>query len=307
MSGAEIINYYKYLIINDFLMPSRCARVTSALFALLLGGCITQPMQHDWETRLRGDAIVLLGEVHDNAEHHRQRLDVLRRALAGGWRPALAMEQLDRERQADIDRARIEQPHNAQHVIDTAALPKSARGGNWNWDYYRPFIALALEYQLPLIAANLSNADTNRVVREGYVAVFDSGTLRRLRLDQPISSDRQTAQEREIDNGHCNALPAKTLPAMARGQMARDAVMADMLTRHAAQGVILIAGNGHVRRDLGVPQWLSAELRARTLAVGYLEHGMTPALDAAFDAVVRTVAAVRTDPCIDFKRRMKPQ
>ena len=284
-----------------------CVRVVIALFTLLLSGCITQPMQHDWETRLRGDAIVLLGEVHDNAEHHRQRLEVLRRALASGWRPALAMEQLDRERQADIDRARAEQPHNAQHVIDTVALPKGTRGGNWNWDYYRLFIALALEYQLPLIAANLSNADISRVVREGYAAVFDAGTLRRLRLDQPVSPGMQTAQEREIDNGHCNVLPAKTLPAMARGQMARDAVMADTLARHAAQGVVLIAGNGHVRRDLGVPQWLSAELRARTLAVGYLEHGMTPALDGAFDAVVRTTAIVQTDLCIDFKRRVKTQ
>lgn len=289
------------------MVPLHCVRVVSALFALLLGGCITQPVQHDWETRLRGNAIVLLGEVHDNAEHHRQRLDVLRRALASGWRPALAMEQLDRERQADIDRARTEQPRNAQHVIDTAALPKGARGGSWNWDYYRPFIALALEYQLPLIAANLSNADISRVVREGYAAVFDAGTLRRLRLDQPVSPGMQTAQEREIDNGHCNVLPAKTLPAMARGQMARDAVMADTLAWHAAQGVILIAGNGHVRRDIGVPQWLSAELRARTLAVGYLEYGMTPTFDAAFDAAIHTSAAVRTDPCIDFKWRMKTQ
>ena len=35
-----------------------------------------------WEARLRGPAVVLLGETHDNAQLHRLRLATLRRALA---------------------------------------------------------------------------------------------------------------------------------------------------------------------------------------------------------------------------------
>ncbi|MBM3344153.1 MAG: ChaN family lipoprotein, partial [Betaproteobacteria bacterium] len=228
-----------------------------------LAGCAITP-QHDWEARLRGNAIVLLGELHDNAEHHRERLAVLQRAFAAGWRPAIAMEQIDRERQTDIDRARQEKPRDVEHLISAIAKPaKAAPGANWNWGYYRPFIALALQYDVPLVAVNLSNADTGRIVREGYAAVFDADTLRRLRLDRPVLAAIQAAQEREIDVGHCNALPAKTLPAMARAQFARDAVMADIIAQHAARGVVLIAGNGHVRRDIGVPHWLSSELRAR--------------------------------------------
>jgi hypothetical protein len=49
--------------------------------------------------------VVLLGEVHDNAAQHATRAAALRRLLAGGARPAIAFEQFDRERQADIDRA----------------------------------------------------------------------------------------------------------------------------------------------------------------------------------------------------------
>ena len=47
-------------------------------------------------------------------------------------------------------------------------------------------------------------------------------------------------------------------PRMAQAQFARDAVMAEVLRRSAPQGggVVLLAGNGHVRRDIGVPRWL---------------------------------------------------
>ncbi len=277
------------------------------LLAMICAGCVFAPASDAWEGRLQGHTIVLLGEVHDNAEHHRQRLDVLRRALAAGWRPAIAMEQFDRERQADIDRARREQPRDAQHVIDLATAPAQPRGGGWNWAFYRPFVDLALKYGVPLIAVNLSSADANKVVREGYPAVFDAAGIKMLNLDQPIALDWQAAQEREIDRGHCHALPAKMLPVMARGQLARDAVMASLLARHATQGVVLLAGNGHVRRDIGVPRWFNTELRARTWAVGYLEQGEPSTVNATFDTVVRTVAATRIDPCIEFTKRIKPR
>ncbi len=284
-------------------MPYGC--LATLLLVILFTGCATAPPYTDWEDRLRGDTIVLLGEVHDNAEHHRRRLAVLRRAFAAGWRPAIAMEQFDRERQSDIDRARRERPRDAQRVIDLATQSSGKTGGNWNWNFYRPFVELALEYEVPLIAANLSSADTSKVVREGYAAVFDAQTLSALGLDQPIPATMQSAQEREIEVGHCNALPAKMLPAMARGQLARDAVMASTLNQRPNQGLVLLAGNGHVRRDIGVPHWLNAVSRTRTLAIGFLEESRASKLESAFDAVVRTVAAERVDPCIEFTQRMK--
>ena len=280
-------------------------KIAALLLMLTLTACAATPVRQTWENRLRGDTIALLGEVHDNAEHHRLRLEILRRAFAAGWRPVIAMEQFDRERQADIERARRERPRDAQHVISLATQSSGKTGGNWNWNFYRPFVELALEYEVPLIAANLSSADTSRVVREGYTAVFDAQTLNALGLDQPIPPAVQTAQEREIELGHCNALPAKMVPVMARGQLARDAVMASIVNQRPNQGVVLLAGNGHVRRDIGVPHWLNAATRTRTLVIGFLEQSRSSQLDPAFVAVVRTAAAERVDPCIEFMQRMK--
>ena len=280
-------------------------QMRSAVFvlAVLLGACTTSAPIGGWEHRLSDDAVVLLGEVHDNAEQHHLRLAALQRAFASGWRPAIAMEQFDREHQADIDRARHERPGDAQHVIDAAVPLENRPTGGWNWAFYRPFVELALRYDVPLIAANLSNADTSRIVRGGYAAVFSDAEIAALGLDMPVAIDVQAAQEAEIDAGHCHALPRSVWPRMARAQFARDAVMAEVLRRSSQRGgVVLLAGNGHVRRDIGAPHWLGA-LKAKTFAVGYLETDNDSTPVTAFDAVVRTAPAERADPCAEFKRR----
>lgn len=267
----------------------------AGLLALFLVACGAVPPTLSWQPRLQGDALVLLGEVHDNPELHRLRLDVVRRAFAAGWRPAIVMEQFDRERQADLDRARRERPTDAQHLIDEAG------GAGWDWRFYRPFVQLAITYDVPLIAANLSNADTTKVVRTGTTAVFSGDALVALGLDQPIAADWQQAQEHEIDLGHCGALPASLWPRMARAQFARDAGMAQVLRASSGRGAILLAGNGHARRDLGVPRWLGSGVEpGRVVSVGFIEDvdGTTPT--AAFDAVVRGAAAKRADPCAGF-------
>jgi uncharacterized iron-regulated protein len=78
--------------------------------------------------------------------------------------------------------------------------------------------------------------------------------------------------------------------------------MAGFVRAHADGGVVLLAGNGHVRRDLGVPRWLSPELQARTFVVGYLEEGSGQPT-GAFDAVVTTTPAEREDPCAAFETK----
>lgn len=254
-----------------------------------------------WLGRLQGGACVLLGEVHDNPAGHARRLQHLQAALDAGWQPAVAMEQFDRERQADIDRARQERPGDADHLITQAG------GKGWEWAHYRPVVALALSRGLPLLAANLSTADARQIVRGGHAAVFDEAGRVELGLDRPVPADWQAAQEREIDIGHCGALPATRWPAMARAQFARDAVMARLLVRQTGRGVVLLAGNGHVRRDLGVPRWLEPAAAERCWVVGYLEAPVAPAEAARYDAVVPVPPASRPDPCEAFRQRARPR
>jgi uncharacterized iron-regulated protein len=269
--------------------------------AALCGAVGGTPATYPWEDRLRGDAIVLLGELHDNPVQHRLRLEVLQRAFAAGWRPAIAMEQFDREHQADIERARSERPLDAGYLIEQAAPRNGKPGSGWNWEYYRPYVALALQYRVPLLAANLSRSDAEKIVVHGYSGVFETAAVQSLGLDHE-RPQLLAAQEKEIDIGHCHAMPKEQLPSMARAQIARDAVMATILREHDAQGVVLLAGDGHVRRDIGVPTSLDPTVLTRVFAVGFLERGEPRPPDSAFDAVVNTDPAPRPDPCASLRR-----
>jgi uncharacterized iron-regulated protein len=237
---------------------------------------------------MRSRPIVLLGEVHDNAEQHRLRAQALRELLASGARPALLMEQFDRERQGDIDKVMAQIGASADDVIQAAG----AQGTGWAWPLYRPFIALALEYGLPLIAANVSRADARRVSQEGLSATG---------FDAKVPADVESYQTNTILASHCGMLNETQARRMASAQIARDQFMARLLNEHSARGAVLLAGNGHVRNDVGVPTWLSPALRQRSIGIGLLEKGETGA--GAYDRVITTAApAARPDPCEGMRR-----
>jgi len=239
--------------------------------------------------------LYLLGEVHDNAEGHRERLELLRQYAAGDADIAIAMEQFDHERQADLDAA-MARCADAACVIEAAASEKAG----WNWEFYAPVIQLALDHDIPVLAANLSRADASAVVKDGFAALPEG--LRATYLDRPLPAAMLQAQVDAVREGHCNMLPETLLEPMARAQVARDVVMADTMLRALAdhEFVFLLAGNGHVNRDIGVPHWLIAHGNGQQLvATGYLERG-NEAERAHFDSVHMVAPAEREDPCAAF-------
>lgn len=261
-------------------LPGR-STTAAWLLALGLGGCAGAPT-----LTLPAPAtkpIVLLGEVHDNATHHRLRLQAFRDLLAAGARPALLLEQFDRDRQADLERVRRLPGADAQQLIDAAGAP------GWDWSFYRPFIDEALRHGLPIVAANVSRSEARRVM---------SGGLAAHGFDPAVPEAITAAQARAIVRSHCGMIDEPTARRMSQAQVARDQFMARLVEQHAARGVLLLAGNGHVRTDIGVPHWLSPATRARTQAVGVLEPGDDD--PPAYDQVVVTPSQPRDDPCRDM-------
>lgn len=277
-------------------------RAAGAVCLCALAACTTLPaLDADrLAAELARRPVVLLGEVHDNVAQHRARAEAVRKLLEGGARPAIAFEQFDRERQADIDRARREQPAQGQALAEHVIARAGASGKTWDWAQYRPFVELALQYDLPIVAANLSRADAARVAREGPAAVFSETERRELALDR--FEDIQPWHERIVQLGHCNLLPTSALPGLARAQIARDAVLAQALRPYLARGVILLTGNGHARRDVGVPRHLPPAEQSRVWSIGLLEDGGDERA-SHYDAAFLTPEQARPDPCASLKRK----
>jgi uncharacterized iron-regulated protein len=294
---------------NRTLGPAWRAAVAATVATGWLTGCATSAVQDDdfgptaLAEQMRREPVVLLGEIHDNAPQHRVRVQALALLLRAGLRPALAFEQFDRGRQGDIDRVLSQE--SVSRADRTARLVALGERG-WNWKLYRPFLELALQYRLPIVAANLSRADAMRVAKEGFGAVFGPAEQRQLGLD-PLPLDLLLAQQREVDEGHCHQLPEPVLPTLARAQIARDAALAQAIHPYLQRGVILLTGNGHARRDIGVPHFLSAPEQQRVVSIALIERD-TPA-DAvpagAYDAVFRTPVQAREDPCKGLKERTR--
>jgi uncharacterized iron-regulated protein len=236
---------------------------------------------------MRGKRIVILGEIHDNPAQHALRAAALREWVGQGARPAIAFEQFDREQQGAIDAARQERPRDADYLI---AQGKGSPG--WRWEFYLPFVELALEYDLPIVAANLS--------REAVMKLATAAPGKdEAAVDAPaVTPAFLAAHQQIIASAHCDQLPPAALPGMARAQIARDRALAQALRPHAARGVVLLTGDGHARTDLGVPFWLTAKERAQSISIGFVERdedsGKPP---DEFDAWVLTDAAERADPC----------
>lgn len=278
----------------------RPARLLASAVALLLAACATRGgpadgMQPTAAAPLQFTRpVVLLGEVHDNAAQHALRLAAFKAWLDTGARPALALEQFDREQQPAIDRLLAQDPRPDADALIAAAGGGTAGGARsgWHWAYYRPFIALALTHGLPIVAANVSRDEVRKIMRDGLAA---SGFQPEL---PPGLLQRHAS---DIEASHCGMLDAATAQRMALGQVARDQFMARVLQAYASRGVVLLAGNGHVRTDVGVPVWLSPDVRARSEALGVLEEGDP---ETAYDRRVYTPPQARADPCEGMR---KPQ
>ncbi|UGQ45589.1 ChaN family lipoprotein [Massilia endophytica] len=267
-------------------------------FALFLAGAVLagcggmKKKNADARPASANPQVLLLGEVHDNPQGHKLRYEELRKRVEAGWRPAIAMEQFDRDQQDLLNDAQ-------KGCVDAACVIRLMKKPGWDWQQYYGIIQLALDHQLPLIAVNLSRAEASKTVRDGLASGFDEKTRAAYRLNEPVSADFRKAQENEIREGHCNMLPDMMLPGMVDAQMARDVWMAKLIRDQQPRDVVLIAGNGHVRKDLGVPYWLNAVQPALTVrSIGYLE----PKGKGKYDEVREIPAAKREDPCGKFRK-----
>ena len=249
----------------------------------------------------------LLGEMHDNSEHHAIRARLITAIAEAGARPAVVFEQFDLDRDAALVAAQAAGA-NAEGLANAGRLDRKG----WIWPMHKPLLETALRLGLPVRAGNVPREALRTDLQPA--ADRDATAVGYARFRAARWTDTQAAAlHAEIFEAHCGKLPESVVPRIVLAQRLRDAAMAQALVDDATpSGAILIAGNGHVRADLGVPVYLHAPglpgADARSISVGLIE--ITPdderaadfprkiiATHPGFDYVWFTPPAPRDDPC----------
>jgi uncharacterized iron-regulated protein len=250
--------------------------------------------------RLAARRFVLLGEKHDNPDHHRLQAWTVAELVAAGRRPAVAFEMFRADQADAIARHLAVSPGDARGLGDALDWHRSG----WPaWSMYAPIVDVALRAKLPLIAANLSTAATAALLRGG-VAALDPAEVTRLGLDRSLPDDVRQRLAAEIRDGHCGQLPERAIEPFILVQRARDAHMAAAMRGAGGDGAVLIAGAGHVRRDMGVPR-LQPEGETGSVAFVEVRADVTVAPALAVDYVWLTPRVDDRDPCERFRKDLE--
>ena len=225
----------------------------AALSLALLGaaGCATPaPLgaaaQARLATLLPADAL-LLGEQHDAPAHQQLQRQTVQWLAARGELAALALEM------AEQGRSTAGLPRDASEADVQHAL--AWRDAGWPWKTYRLVVMAAVRAGVPVLGANLPAARQREAMRDAA-------------LDARLPPAALAEQQQRMRDGHCGLLPESQIGPMTRVQIARDIAMADTVraARQPGRTVLLVAGNGHVHRALGVPLHLPPDLTTKVLS-----------------------------------------
>jgi uncharacterized iron-regulated protein len=287
------------------------------------GSCTRSPierLQRALVAHMQAGGIVLLGEVHDNGAQHTLRGSLIgavatELAEAGKPRPALIFEHIRTDQAEALRTTRTSDADGARSLL--AAL-EWEKGG---WPASRLFVPIfeaALTHALPILPGHPTRAEVRDVARRGLTALPDD-TVSRLGLDVPLPEALQSSLLDELEASHCGLMPRSAFTNMALAQRYRDAHLSAALAEAARVhgSAILLAGNGHVRKDRGVPRdlarmaperkvlaimLLEVEAGARN-APTYVERD--PEGKPVADYTILTPRTDRPDPCDAMRAHFK--
>jgi uncharacterized iron-regulated protein len=213
--------------------------------------------------------VVLLGERHDNADHHRWQLQVIEGMYTLRQDMVIGFEMFPREVQPVLDK------WVAGKLSESEFLKQSNWYGNWSFDptFYLPIFNFARINHIPMIALNVNRSLFNAVQRKGWAAIphdqregiTDPAPPPRAYLEmlarsfvqhQPGARGRNEKPMKEF-----SAAEKKGFKRFVQGQQLWDRAMAqgiaDAARRDNAPLVVGVMGSGHMMNGFGIPHQLS--------------------------------------------------
>ncbi len=211
---------------------------------------------------LGNSRFLILGEKHDNPDHHALQLDLLSDLIDRNLLSSLTLEMLDSTSDDALQALSNQQLNSSEALKDY--LNWDSEG--WNWEFYGPLVEEVYDSDIPVYSGNISD--------ETVGAVYGQPTP--LEIAEVFGETVMNRLTQDIDESHCGLLPESQFSAMVRVQQTRDFTMAKQMPGAERNKLsLLIAGNYHARQDLGVPNYLLTQnndlKRHEIVSVSFME------------------------------------
>jgi uncharacterized iron-regulated protein len=209
-------------------------------------------------------SVVLLGETHDSAEHHRWQLQTI--AALHAVRPSMVLgfEAFPRRVQPALDR------WTAGELTEAEFLAQSDWRNVWRMDpqLYLPLFHFARMNRIPMVALNVESSLTREITQKGYDAVPPEKREGVGRPAPPTDAYLDWLVTIWAEHERPGGKPAKAdrndpdFRRFVESQQTWDRAMAEVLAaaakRPGAPLVVGVMGTGHIHHGYGVSHQLKA-------------------------------------------------
>ncbi len=227
------------------------------------------PLNHETLMRdMAKKAVVLLGETHDSAEHHRWQLQTVAALHALNPNMVLSFEMLPRNTQPELD------SWMRGNLGEDAFLKRTRWDEVWRYEpgLYLPLFHFARMHRIPMVAMNVEQALIRKVSKDGWDAVPDD---MREGVTKPEPAGTSYAEDLfEVYLKHAKhglgdpdkqGMPTRQDEKFLRfveAQQTWDRAMAQKIAEVGSAGgeplVVGIVGSGHLEYGHGVPFQLTS-------------------------------------------------
>ena len=260
---------------------------------------------------------VMLGERHDNPRHHEIQSQLIEMVAASGKSGAVIAEMIEPLHQPILDEINLaygvidkDQSDLKETMITDLGINLEWEKRGWfKWDIYRDVFATALDSNMSVHAGNPNRKTLMEIGRGGELG---AEMLQNLDWDNDYTASERNDLLDELVGSHCGMMGREAMAPLVTLQRLKDAHMGRAMRQaRKDEGVaILIAGNGHTRKDRGVGKYLPKDgvvsIAIMEVIRGENDPKSYPAFNPdLYDFVWFTARVDEVDQCEKFRAQLE--
>lgn len=206
----------------------------------------------DLVSAAKGYRYVLVGESHDDLNHHQMQADVIRALAKSGRHVVVGMEMFTRDNQRNVT------PFSSGKWSDEKFQAEANWKSQWGFDFalYKPVFDAVRETRAPLYALNIPRDWVREIGRQGVSAVTPAREPWVPQLSKSLANPNHKAVFTSLMGGHPMSGPQADNVYAAQVSwdlgMANSAIhaMSDKFSDNWV--MVIVAGSGHVMYGQGI-------------------------------------------------------